>query len=128
MLDVDHFKRVNDTYGHHTGDLVLRLIGRLLSESVKGRDTSARYGGEEFAVLLIGADLKAGATVANRIRFELQTKHLVKKRPTDEFGKITVSVGVAQFRAGDTMTSLLDRADAAMYQAKQLGRNQVCAL
>lgn len=126
MLDVDHFKRVNDTYGHHTGDLVLRLIGRLLAESVKGRDTSARYGGEEFAVILVGADLKAGASVANQIRLTLENKHLVKKRSTDEFGVVTVSVGVAQFRANETPAALLKRADAAMYQAKQLGRNQVC--
>jgi diguanylate cyclase len=127
MLDVDHFKRVNDTYGHQTGDLVLRLIGRLLSDSVKGRDTSARYGGEEFVVLLPGTDLKGGVALADQIRLSLDDKHLVKKRSTDEFGKITVSIGVAQVQPKDTAASLLDRADAAMYRAKQLGRNQVCA-
>lgn len=126
LLDVDHFKRVNDTYGHQTGDLVLRLIGRLLSDSVKGRDSSARYGGEEFAVLLSGTDLKGGVALANQIRLSLDNKHLVKKRSTDEFGKITVSIGVAQVQPNDTAASLLDKADAAMYQAKQLGRNQVC--
>jgi diguanylate cyclase len=127
MLDVDHFKLVNDTYGHQTGDLVLRLIGRLLTDSVKGRDTSARYGGEEFAVLLIGTNLKGGAALADQIRLSLENKHLVKRRSGDEFGKITVSIGVAQAQPKDTAASLLDRADAAMYRAKQLGRNQVCA-
>ena len=127
MLDVDHFKQVNDSYGHQTGDLVLRLIGRLLTESVKGRDTAARYGGEEFAVLLIGTDLAGGVALANQIRLSLDNKHLVKKRATDEFGKITVSIGVAQGQPKDTAASLLDRADAAMYKAKHLGRNQVCA-
>jgi diguanylate cyclase len=127
MLDVDHFKRINDTYGHHGGDLVLRLIGRLLSESVKGRDTSARYGGEEFAVILVGADLKAGASVANQIRLALESKNLVKGRSTDNSHKVTVSIGVAQFRPNETAASLLERADVAMYQAKQLGRNRVCA-
>jgi diguanylate cyclase len=127
MLDVDHFKRVNDTYGHHTGDLVLRLIGRLLSESIKGRDTSARYGGEEFAVLLVGADLKAGATAANQIRLALERKGLVEKRSSSDAVSITVSVGVAQFRPNETATSLLERADAAMYQAKHRGNNQVYA-
>jgi diguanylate cyclase len=126
MIDVDHFKRVNDTYGHQTGDLVLRLIGRLLSDNVKGRDTSARYGGEEFAVLLVGTDLKGGSALGNLIRLSLDNKHLIKKRSTDEFGKITVSIGVAQFQQKDNAASLLDRADAAMYQAKHQGRNQVC--
>jgi diguanylate cyclase len=126
MLDVDHFKRVNDTYGHHTGDLVLRLIGRLLSENIKGRDTPARYGGEEFAILLVGADLAAGAIVANQIRLALAGKQLVKKRGTTEFDPITISVGVAQYRPNESPASVIQRADAAMYQAKQRGRNQVC--
>jgi diguanylate cyclase len=127
MLDVDHFKRVNDTYGHPAGDLVLGLIARLLSDSVKGRDTAARYGGEEFAVLLVKADLKAATIVANQLRMAMESRQLVKKRSPDDHGRITVSVGVAQFRSNETIASLLDRTDAALYQAKALGRNQVCA-
>jgi len=126
MLDVDHFKHVNDTYGHHTGDLVLRLIGRLLSDSVRGRDVSARYGGEEFAILLVGADITAAATVADKIRLALASKRLGKKQSAADLCSVTVSIGVAQFRPNDTLASLLNRADAAMYRAKQLGRNQVC--
>jgi diguanylate cyclase len=127
MIDVDHFKRVNDTYGHPAGDLVLRLIGRVLADSVKGRDTAARYGGEEFAVLLVRADLKAATTVANQIRVTLESKQLFKKRSAEDPVRITVSVGVAQFRPNETAASVLERADAALYQAKSLGRNQVCA-
>jgi len=126
LLDVDHFKRVNDSYGHHTGDLVLRLIGRLLTDSVKGRDTAARYGGEEFAILLAGADLQAGAIVADQIRTALAGKRLIHKKSGEAFGSITVSVGVAQFRLGEAAASLIARADAALYQAKHLGRNRVC--
>lgn len=126
MLDVDHFKGVNDSYGHQAGDLVLRLIGRLLSESVKGRDTSARYGGEEFAVLLVGADLQAAATVGDQIRRSLEGKRLIARRWVEETGTVTISVGVAQFQPGDTTTTLLERADVALYRAKNLGRNRVC--
>jgi diguanylate cyclase len=127
MIDVDHFKRINDTYGHPAGDLVLRLIGRLLADNVKGRDTAARYGGEEFVVLLVRADLKATTTVANQIRVALESKQLFKKRASNDPVRVTVSVGVAQFRSSETAASLLERADAALYQAKSLGRNQVCA-
>lgn len=127
MIDVDHFKTINDTYGHATGDLFLRLIGRVLSESVKGRDTAARYGGEEFAVLLLRADLKAATTVANQLRMTLEGQQLGKKRSADDVIKVTVSVGVAQFRSDETAASLLARADLALYQAKDLGRNRVCA-
>jgi diguanylate cyclase len=127
LIDVDHFKQVNDTYGHATGDLFLRLIARVLSDGVKGRDTAARYGGEEFAVLLLRADLKAASTVANQLRIAVEGQQLGKKRPAGNLANITISVGVAQFRSDDTAATLLGRADAALYQAKDLGRNRVCA-
>nr|WP_294501368.1 diguanylate cyclase [uncultured Rhodopila sp.] len=127
MIDVDHFKSVNDTYGHPTGDLFLRLIGRVLSESIKGRDISARYGGEEFAVLLVKANLKAGTTVANEIRLLLEKKQILRSKADGQPVGITVSIGVAEFRSTETAASLIDRADVALYQAKALGRNRVCA-
>lgn len=126
LIDVDHFKRINDTYGHHTGDLVLRLIGRLLCDNVKGRDTAARYGGEEFAIILAGANLQAGAIVAEQIRAALDGKRLVNKTSGQGVVGVTVSVGVAQFRPGETASSLIGRADAALYRAKHVGRNRVC--
>jgi diguanylate cyclase len=127
LMDVDHFKRVNDTYGHSTGDLFLRLIGRVLADNVKGRDTAARYGGEEFAVLLLRADLGAATTVANQLRMAMEGQQLGKKRSAPDAAKITVSVGVAQFRSDETAGAFIARADAALYQAKDLGRNRVCA-
>ena len=126
MIDVDHFKRFNDTYGHSVGDLVLRLVARLIADNVKGRDAVARYGGEEFAVILAGAELRAAAIVARQICEALSNKRLVNKGMTQRFGQVTVSIGVAQARPGETAAALLERADVALYEAKRTGRNRVC--
>ena len=101
LCDIDHFKNFNDTWGHQTGDQVLRLVASCLSENVKGRDTAARYGGEEFAVLLRGTGLEAATMVANQIRTTVETKKLVKKSTGDILGAITISIGVAQFAPGE---------------------------
>ncbi len=100
LLDIDHFKHFNDSSGHSTGDLILRLVARLLTDNSKGRDTVACYGGEEFAILLSGADLKAAATVARQICQALSSKRLVMKGSQQAIGHITISIGVAQHRAG----------------------------
>jgi len=126
LLDIDHFKRFNDTYGHRTGDLVLRLVGRVVADNVKGRDTAARYGGEEFAVILTGADLRAGSVVAGQMRAILDGKRLITRGEQQHHGSVTVSAGVAQFWPGDTAATLIERADAALYAAKHAGRNRVC--
>ena len=126
LLDIDHFKRFNDTYGHRTGDLVLRLVSRVVADNVKGRDTAARYGGEEFAVILSGADLRAGAVIAGQMRTVLDGKRLVTRAEQHGCGSVTISAGVAQFAIGDTAGSLVERADAALYAAKHAGRNRVC--
>lgn len=126
LLDIDHFKRFNDTYGHRTGDLVLRLVGRVVADNVKGRDTAARYGGEEFAVILAGADLRAGVVVAGQMRSVLDGKRLVTRGEQQHHGSVTISAGVAQFWPGDTTVTLIERADAALYAAKHAGRNRVC--
>jgi diguanylate cyclase len=125
LCDIDHFKNFNDTWGHQTGDQVLRLVANCLSENVKGRDTAARYGGEEFAVLLRGTGLDAATMVANQIRTTVETKKLVKKSTGDILGTITISIGVAQFGAGDTAENVVRRADACLYGAKHNGRNLV---
>ena len=127
LLDIDHFKQFNDTYGHRTGDLVLRLVAGIIADNVKGRDTAARYGGEEFAVVLTAADLSAGITVAGQIRALLDGKRLVGRSKQQKPAMVTVSAGVAEFRPDDTAASLVERADAALYEAKRLGRNRVCA-
>lgn len=126
LLDIDDFKRFNDSYGHSTGDLVLRLVGRLLIESIKGRDLAARYGGEEFGVLLIGADLDAAAKVARQVGASLANKRFKVSSATEQGqATVTVSIGVAQLHASDTIASVIDRADLALYAAKHAGRNRV---
>ncbi len=125
MCDIDHFKTFNDTWGHQTGDQVLRLVGACLSENVKGRDTAARYGGEEFAVILRQTKLEHAINLANQIRGHVESKKLVKKSTGDILGTITISIGVAQFVPGETTTSLIQRADSCLYAAKHSGRNCV---
>jgi diguanylate cyclase len=125
MCDIDHFKKFNDTWGHQTGDQVLRLVASCLSENVKGRDTAARYGGEEFAVLLRGTALIAATHVADQIRGTVETKKLVKKSTGDVLGTITISIGVARFAPGETSEAVIRRADACLYGAKHSGRNLV---
>jgi diguanylate cyclase len=126
LLDVDNFKQFNDLYGHSTGDLVLRLVGRLLIESIKGRDIAARYGGEEFGILLIGAEINAAAHVARQICASLASKRFkVSGGKESGQGRVTISIGVAQLRITDSLASVIDRADAALYAAKHAGRNRV---
>ncbi len=126
LIDVDHFKRFNDTHGHRVGDLVLRLVARLLADNVKGRDTVARYGGEEFAILLAGADMRAACVVARQLGETLAGKRLVAKGAVQPVGHVTVSIGVAQARPGEQPATLVERADGALYKAKRTGRNRVC--
>jgi len=126
MLDIDHFKQFNDRFGHSVGDLVLRLVARVLASNVKGRDTVARYGGEEFAIVLTGAGLDAAATVGEQIRQALSKMRLTHKSMAQPLGSITVSIGISVYRKGDTGAALLERADKALYRAKHTGRNLVC--
>jgi len=125
MCDIDHFKRFNDTWGHQTGDRVLRLVAESMSENIKGRDTLARFGGEEFAVILRRTTAENAAALANQLRTSVETKKLVKKSTGDVLGIITISGGVAELRKGDTPTSLIQRSDACLYRAKNSGRNCV---
>ena len=126
MLDIDHFKQFNDRFGHPVGDLVLRLVARVLASNVKGRDTVARYGGEEFAIVLTGAGLDAAATVGEQIRQAFSKMRLTHKSTEQPMGSITVSIGASVYRKGDSAAALLERADKALYYAKHTGRNLVC--
>ncbi len=125
MCDIDHFKSFNDTWGHQTGDQVLRLVATCLSENTKGRDTAARYGGEEFAVIVRRAAIADAIRVADQIRTGVENKKLVKKSTGDILGSITISIGVAQFIKGESAAALVQRADACLYSAKHSGRNCV---
>jgi len=125
LVDIDDFKRFNDTYGHLIGDRVLRFVARVLKSSIKGRDTAARYGGEEFAVLLPGTAIENARSVAEQIRKEVAAGVLKDTNSGREFGRITISVGVGTYRNGETMDAVMDRADKALYRAKQAGRDRV---
>ncbi|MFN2331958.1 MAG: diguanylate cyclase [Halomonas sp.] len=120
MFDIDHFKQVNDTYGHELGDRVLSALARQVENALRGSDLLGRWGGEEFIVLATSSDLEAGLGLAERLRQAIAAME-VPGLP----GRVTASIGVAAWRPGDTRKSLLARADAAMYRGKQGGRNQV---
>ncbi len=123
--DIDHFKKFNDTWGHQTGDNVLRLVAKCLSTNVKGRDTAARYGGEEFAVILPQTSLPNAIKLADQIRTSVQAKELQKRSTGEKLGTITISIGVSRFRPGETLNEFVHRADACLYAAKNNGRNCV---
>jgi len=127
MMDIDHFKSFNDNFGHQVGDQVLRLVARTLVDGVKGRDIAARYGGEEFAIILPETNLNAGVAVADNLRKAIATKEVVNRSTGEQLGRITISVGVAQFYNEEEIESIIERADAALYTAKHNGRNQVAA-
>src|ERR1700723_838398 len=125
MFDIDHFKSFNDSYGHLTGDQVLRLVGMSLKQSIKGQDITARYGGEEFAVVLPNTALRQALTVADHIRRAVMSKELKKKSTGEILGRVTISVGVSMLKPGDDTDSLIERADGCLYAAKRNGRNRV---
>jgi len=125
MTDIDHFKRFNDSYGHLTGDQVLRLVATSVRQNVKGQDIAARYGGEEFAIVLPNTVLRSAITVADHIRRAVMTKELMKRSTGEHLGRVTISVGVAMLRQNDTAQTLIERADTCLYAAKRVGRNRV---
>lgn len=125
MTDIDFFKNFNDTWGHQTGDQVLRLVALAVKQNVKGQDIACRYGGEEFAILLPGTNLRQAVIVAEHIREAVMSKELIKRSTGENLGRITISVGVSTWQTGDSPHSLIARADQAMYAAKRGGRNLV---
>jgi diguanylate cyclase len=125
MCDVDHFKKFNDTYGHLTGDQVLRLVALAAKNNVKGKDVAARYGGEEFVVALPNTTLQSAITVADHIRRAVMTKELVKRSTGEKLGRVTISIGAAALQPNDTALTLIERADQCLYAAKRSGRNRV---
>jgi diguanylate cyclase len=125
LVDIDHFKRFNDSYGHQTGDQVLRLVAMTLKSNIKGKDIVARYGGEEFAAILPSTDLDGAVIVADNIRKAIQAKELLKRSTNEKLGRITASFGIALFRGGESPSALIERADRCLYAAKAAGRNRV---
>lgn len=125
MIDIDNFKRFNDTYGHLVGDDVLRYVAMELRACVKGRDTLARYGGEEFALLLPATPYAGGFHLAEQIRAMIEAQPVLDQRGGGPY-KISISLGVAEYRVGESVPEFIDRADKALYRAKDAGRNRVC--
>jgi len=124
LLDIDHFKAFNDKFGHQFGDQVLTLISGVLKDSVRGGDLAARFGGEELVGVLPGADMNTCAAVAERIRRTIAQRRITRRATGEVVSAVTVSLGVAQFVPGETLASLFERCDRALYAAKRGGRNR----
>lgn len=125
MADIDHFKVINDRYGHGIGDAVIRNVAEVIRKCIRGADVAVRYGGEEFVVLLPNTSLHGAASVAESIRNRIECLRLRRKTDNALLTPFTVSLGITERRSGDTQDALLARADQALYQSKQNGRNRV---
>jgi diguanylate cyclase len=128
VLDIDHFKNFNDTWGHQTGDQVIRYVASVIGRVGAPPRFAARYGGEEFAMIFSGeSSIQVNQTLCDILQ-EVSSRRLKRRSTNEDLGAITVSAGFAERRVGETPTSLMDRADAALYASKRAGRNRVsCA-
>jgi diguanylate cyclase (GGDEF)-like protein len=122
MIDLDHFKRVNDTFGHAAGDAVLRSVAETVHETMRMTDVFGRYGGEEFLLILVGTPPRTAQEAVERVRLAIEGRDWRSVVPD---ATVTMSAGIAGFRKGETVEQLLHRADLALYQAKKSGRNRI---
>ncbi|MGE0595495.1 MAG: GGDEF domain-containing protein [Hyphomonadaceae bacterium] len=125
MCDIDHFKRFNDTWGHHTGDQILRFLASALQSHARPDHLIARYGGEEFGMIMPRVDIRTATQIAESLRGAIQTKRLRRRSTNEDLGQVTVSIGVARLQSSDTPQGFVERADACLYASKRNGRNQV---
>lgn len=125
MIDIDHFKQVNDNYGHLLGDKVLKAVSGAIQSCIKGRDIGARWGGEEFVVLLPDTPFEGACTLAEAIRRMIERSKIRRMNSDEAIDRVTVSIGVAGYQPGDLLDDLIQRADRALYRSKRSGRNRV---
>ena len=125
MVDIDHFKKVNDTFGHLVGDSILRSLAHMIKAHLRRNDIAARYGGEEFLILLPETGIEGAKAVGEKIRKALSTKEWKLKENGKNIGRITVSMGISLYKFNEPEESLIKRADDALYLAKNNGRDQV---
>ena len=125
MLDIDHFKRINDSFGHLVGDRVIRYVSALMKQIFGEEQHIARYGGEEFAVILHNKTMDQTFELAEKVRIAMGNSKLQRKDSGETIGKVTLSVGVSLLKTDDTVDEFIDRADKALYSAKETGRNKV---
>lgn len=124
LLDIDHFKSVNDTFGHLVGDKILVGVAKQLAKQMRGSDYLARFGGEEFAIILKDTPLKGAVTAAENLRKSIEKIRWRQTKSGKEIGQVTISIGVAAIQANEPIKELLGRCDVALYQAKAHGRNR----
>jgi diguanylate cyclase len=125
ILDIDNFKRINDSFGHVTGDKVIKFVASILNKHTEEQHQVARYGGEEMAVIMPETALPEAYKLIEQIRRDLESARIKHKTNKDTIGQVTVSAGIASLQVGDDSNSLLSRADNALYRAKESGRNKV---
>jgi len=124
MIDIDHFKKFNDTWGHQTGDQVLRFVASVIGRQGVSPRTAARYGGEEFALLFPNDTAAAALDILEDVRREVCSRALKRRSTNEDLGAVSVSVGLAERRVGETPHGLMGRADEALYASKHRGRNR----
>jgi diguanylate cyclase len=127
MLDIDHFKKINDTFGHPLGDRVIKVVADILKNQIKGKDMAARYGGEEFCILLPETELTDAIKVAENIRQVVEDTRIKRASDNQEICRMTISIGVAHYQPNHSISDWFEKADSALYRSKNEGRNRVTA-
>ena len=125
MLDIDHFKKINDSFGHLLGDKAIKMVANTLKNQIKGKDTAARYGGEEFSVLLPETEIQNAQIVAENIRRIIESMSIKKASDKQVICRMTISIGVTRYQPDESISDFIGRADNALYQSKNTGRNRV---
>jgi diguanylate cyclase len=125
VLDIDHFKKFNDTWGHQTGDQVLRFVASVIGRNATGARFAARYGGEEFVLLFPGEHPTVVAAALEQVREEIASRVLKRRSTNEDLGAVTISIGMATLKPGETCVALTERADKALYVSKRNGRNRL---